>query len=129
MSAPPSSDSVVRLAELVFPSQTNHYGTLFAGTGLALMAKAAVIAATRRAKNNAVMAAVEKVSFDAPVRVGETLELTAEVIRVGRSSMTVHVSGFAEGMPHGIQRQVMVGWFELVAVDPAGRPTPIPGSN
>ena len=35
----------VQMVEMIFPEQANHYGTLFGGHALALMAKAAFVAA------------------------------------------------------------------------------------
>ena len=112
--------------EMVFPEHANHYGTLFGGHALSLMGKAAFVAATRRARCAVVMATSDKVEFHEPVRVGELVELTALVERVGRSSMTVAVNVVAERLVSGQRRIAMQGSFEMVAVDDAGRPTPIP---
>jgi acyl-CoA hydrolase len=115
-----------RFLELIFPEQCNHYGTLFGGTALSLMGKAAFVAASRRARLAVVMAASEKVDFDVPVKIGELIELHARVVRVGRSSMTVAVEGIAETLGSGARRTAMRGRFEMVAVDDDGRPVPIP---
>ncbi|MYM56908.1 acyl-CoA thioesterase [Thalassovita mangrovi] len=123
MSHPPSDPAV--LVEMIFPEQANHYGTLFGGNALSLMAKAAFVAATRRARGAVVMARSDRVDFATPVRVGELLELRAEVIRTGRSSMSVAVAGEAEDMASGQRRAVLQGRFEMVAVDAAGRPRAI----
>ena len=112
--------------EMVFPEHANHYGTLFGGHALSLMGKAAFVAATRRARCSVVMVTSDKVEFHEPVRVGELVELTARVSRVGRSSMTVAVNVVAERLVTGQRRIAMQGSFEMVAVDEAGRPTPIP---
>lgn len=114
-----------RFVEVVFPEQANHYGTLFGGNALSLMGKAAFVAATRRARCAVVMATSDKVQFHEPVRVGELVELTAHVERVGRSSMTVAVEVVAETLATGARRIAMQGSFEMVAVDAAGRPTPV----
>ena len=111
--------------EMVFPEQANHYGTLFGGAALSLMGKAAFVAATRRARQAVVMATSDKVRFHEPVHVGELVEFTATVERVGRSSMTVAVEVIAETLVTGRRRVAMRGSFEMVAVDDAGRPTPI----
>lgn len=81
--------------EIVFPEQANHYGTLFGGTALNLMSKAAAIAAARRAGGSVVMASSDKVDFHMPVSVGQLVELRARVSRVGRTSMTVKVDVLA----------------------------------
>src|SRR5580704_13017490 len=98
-----------RFVELVFPDQANHYGTLFGGNALSMMGKAAFVAATRRARCAVVMATSDKVQFHQPVKVGELVELTAQVERVGRTSMTVAVEVVAEALVTGDRRIAMRG--------------------
>lgn len=102
----------------------NHHGTLFAGQGLQLMAKAAFLAARSLAHREVVMAGVTGVEFTAPIPVGYTLSLRAWVSRVGCSSMTVCVSGHTEA-PAAPLEEALKGVFEMVAVDGRGRPAPI----
>ncbi len=126
MSSPPlPPHEETRFAEMVFPDQANHYGALFAGAGLALLSKAAFVAASRRARGDVVMARSEATDFHTPVRVGELLDLSARVVRVGRSSLTVLVEGVAETLSTGARRPALSGRFEMVAVDADGRPVPI----
>ena len=121
-----SSDlAETRFAEIVFPEQANHYGTLFGGTALNLMSKAAAIAAARRAGASVVMARSDRVDFHLPVLVGQLVELIARVERVGRSSMTVKVEVVAETLGKADRKLAMRGSFEMVAVDEHGRPQPI----
>jgi len=114
----------VELRELVLPALANHHGTLFAGQGLQLMAKAAFLAARSLATREVVMAGVTGVDFLAPVPVGYQLTLRAWVSRIGCSSMTVCVTGLADspGIPG---EEVLKGVFEMVAVDAKGRPVAI----
>ena len=114
----------VELKDVVFPDQANHYGTLFAGNGLQFMAKAAFLAGRSLAQRDVVMAGVTGIEFLSPIPVGHVLTLRAWVSRVGRSSMTVCVTGLAE-TPGAPQEEVLKGVFEMVAVDAAGRPVPI----
>ncbi len=118
-----------RFAEIVFPEQANHYGTLFGGTALNLMSKAAAIAAARRAGGSVVMARSDRVDFHMPVLVGQLVELIARVERVGRSSMTVKVDVVAETLGKADRKLAMRGSFEMVAVDENGRPQPIAAEN
>ncbi len=118
-----------RFVEMVFPEQANHYGTLFGGNALSLMGKAAFVAATRHARSAVVMATSDKIEFHVPVKVGEMVELTARVSRVGRASMTVAVEMMAENPHSGSRRLAVRGSFEMVAVDESGRPVPIRTSN
>ncbi|WP_284406430.1 hotdog domain-containing protein [Acidovorax sp. SUPP3434] len=112
------------LRELVLPLQANHHNTLFAGQGLQLMAKAAFLAARGLAQKEVVMASVTHVDFLSPVPVGYQLILRGWISRIGRSSMTVCVTGIADkpGIP---AEEVLKGVFEMVAVDASGRPAPI----
>ena len=113
-----------RFVEMVFPEQANHYGTLFGGTALSLMGKAAFVAASRYARSPVVMATSEKVAFHHPVAVGQLVELHAYVSREGRSSMTVEVEVTAETLVSGERSLAMRGCFEMVSVDFNGAPAP-----
>lgn len=114
----------VEIRELVLPMLANHHGTLFAGQGLQLMAKAAFLAARNRANREVVMAGASAINFLSPIPIGYELALRAQVVRVGRSSMSVQVKGVAEktGTPAA---EVLNGAFEMVAVDAQGRPAAI----
>jgi len=118
----------VTMVEVVFPGQTNHHGTLFGGIALAMMDKAAFVAATRRARMALVTVASDRVEFHAPARAGDILETTAEVVHTGRTSLQVAVTVSAEQLLTGERREVTSGTFTFVAVDADGRPTPIPAA-
>lgn len=114
-----------RFVEMIFPEQANHYGTLFGGTALNMMGKAAFVAATRTARCPVVMAASERVDFRVPVRVGQLVELVARVERVGRTSLAVVVDMIAESLTTGERCLAIQGRFTMVAVDAQGRPVPV----
>lgn len=116
----------VRLVEMVFPEQTNHYGTLFGGQALALMDKAAFVAASRYARRAVVTASSERVDFHTPVRQGHLVELIARVVATGRTSMTVEVEMYAEDLLTGVRTLGTRGRFVLVALDPQEQPTSVP---
>jgi uncharacterized protein (TIGR00369 family) len=115
----------VRLAELVLPHQTNHYGTLFGGAALGLMDKAGFIAATRLARCTVVTVASERVEFKVPVRAGQLVELVARVAKVGRTSITTSVEMYVEDLLSGERRLATSGSFIFVAIDELGRATPV----
>lgn len=104
----------------------NHHGTLFAGQGLQLMAKAAFLAARSLAQREVVMAAVTSAGFFEPLPIGCELALHGWVSRVGRTSMTVCVNGTA--MQWGVPgKDVLKGVFQMVAVDSQGKPAAVDG--
>lgn len=115
-----------RLVEMVFPEQTNHYGTLFGGQALALMDKAAFIVASRYARRAVVTASSERCDFHVPVRQGQLVELHARVTHTGRTSMTVEVELFSEELLTGARQLATRGRFRLVALDADGKPTAVP---
>lgn len=117
--------SEVRLAELIMPNQTNHYGTLFGGHALGLMDHAGWIAATRYAHGTMVTVASDRVEFKVPVRAGQLVELVARVAKVGRTSVTVAVDMYAEDVASGDRRLATHGSFVFVAIDDEGRPTEV----
>lgn len=113
--------AAAEVTEIVFPEHANHYGTLFGGNALLLMSKAAFLAARAFAKSDVVMASLGDAQFLAPVPVGSVLRLRAWVTRVGRTSLTVSVTGTAERLD-GEPKTSLKGLFEMVVVDRNGRP-------
>ena len=117
--------SETRICEFVFPSDTNHLGTLYGGTLLAWMDKAAAVAALRRAGATAVVtAAVDALEFRVPIHHGELVEP-----RPGRVGGPHEHEGPGGGPPRGPAerrtRLCTAGTFTLVAIDADGRPTPV----
>lgn len=127
---PPASGTEARLLEMVFPDHTNHLGTLFGGTALAWMDKAAFIAASRYARRTVVTARSEQVDFKLPIRQGQLVETIARVVEVGRTSMQVEVELIAEDLLSGEREACTCGRFVMIALDSRGRPAtvaPLPG--
>ncbi len=109
------------MTEIIFPAHANHYGTLFGGHALQMLAKSAFVAARQCAQGNVVMASVTGVEFLLPVPQGSVLQLRSWVSRMGRSSMTVCVHGVID-QPGVGEELALKGVFEMVAVDGKGRP-------
>jgi acyl-CoA hydrolase len=120
-----TTDESVVIAEMVFPNQTNHYGTFFGGEALKLMDKAAFIAASRCSRTAVVTASLDKTDFREPVRHGELAEVVARVVEQRNTSMVVETQLFSENLLTGNRRLCSVSRFVMVAVDDRGRPTPI----
>lgn len=125
-SVAPGCTDPVHMMDVVFPNQTNHYGTLFGGQALALMDRAAFIAATRFARCVVVTASSQKTDFHTPVVQGQLVELVARVISTKRSSMVVEVELFGEALLSGARSLCTRGEFTMVALDGNGKPTRVP---
>lgn len=109
---------------MVFPTQTNHYGTLFGGEALKLMDKAAFITASRDVRKSVVTASVDRTDFHEPIRQGDLAEVLGRVVERGRSSLTVETQLFSENLLTGQRRLCSVARFVMVAVGDDGRPIP-----
>ena len=120
------SESSSELAELMMPQHANILGKAFGGTLLAMIDKAAGVAAIRHAGRVCVTAQVDQVSFDSPIEIGELVRCLAQVNWVGRSSMEVGVKVLATSLRTGATRQTNTCYVTMVAIDDHGQPTPVP---
>ena len=118
---------VVRVTDIILPSQTNNFNTMFGGEVMAMMDKAAAIAALRFCRKPIVTASSERIDFRTPIHAGEIIEAIARVIFVGRTSMIVRVHIFAEHPLQGEVRLCTTGYFSMVAVDRQGSAVAVPG--
>ena len=114
----------------MMPADTNAHGTIFGGKILSLIDQAGAIGAHRLGIGRVVTVAMREVVFSAPVRVGDIVSCYAEILKVGRTSVTVCVRVIAH-RPTDTTRSVDVTKAEVVyvAIDDAGRPVQIEPSN
>lgn len=116
------ADASLRIMEVVFPQRTSHHGSLCDGDILAAMSKASFVAATRHCRKRVVLASCRGVNFASPIYGGEIVELAARVDNVGKASLTIGISVWAEKLQTGERRQCGEGEFIMVAVDETHRP-------
>jgi acyl-CoA hydrolase len=116
----------VHMADIVLPNQTNNHNTMFGGEVMALMDRAAGIAALQFCRKPVVTASSERIDFRTPIQAGEIIEAVARVIYVGRTSMITRVHIYAEHPLVGDRRVCTTGYFSMVAVDAEGQPIPVP---
>lgn len=112
-------------SHLVLPTDTNPLGALFGGRAAQWMDIAAGLAAIRLSGHSAVTASIERLDFHVPIRWGEIAVVEAEVVSVGRTSMTVQVNMFREEPPTGERQLCTRGLFHMVALGADGLPTPV----
>ncbi|MEA2288726.1 MAG: hypothetical protein QOD55_723 [Solirubrobacteraceae bacterium] len=121
------SESRSVLVQWMGPSDANAAGFVHGGTVMKLCDEAAATAAIRHARLRVVTAAVDRMTFLAPVHVGELLMLQSSVNAVWRTSMEVGVRVEAEDPLTGERRHTNSAFITMVAVDDSGHPAPIPG--
>ncbi|MDX1489283.1 MAG: hotdog domain-containing protein [Acidiferrobacterales bacterium] len=89
-------DRHATLRVVPLPADTNSVGDIFGGWIMSHVDVAGAIAAARRARGRVVTVAVNALTFKKPVMVGDVVSFYAEVIRVGRTSITTKVDVYAE---------------------------------
>src|SRR5262245_45596251 len=117
---------------VMMPRDTNPHGTIFGGVILSYLDQAGAIGARREVVRRGgkapfpVTVAMNRVEFHKPVLVGDVVRFLTSLVRLGRTSITVHVRVEAERA--GEVLQVTEAEVVYVAIDPAGperRPVPL----
>ncbi len=111
------ASSRTRVFKTVFPGDTNHYDTLFGGTALQWMDEAAFIAATRFTREKMVTVSSDKVNFKIPILSGSIVELDAQVVRVGNTSLEINVDVYREDMYSESRVLALHGSFVFVSIN------------
>jgi acyl-CoA thioesterase YciA len=110
---------------LAMPADTNPGGDIFGGWIMSLMDSAGAITATRRAEGRVVTASVGNIAFLQPVKVGDVVCCYTDLVKTGRSSMTLGVEVWVLRQGCGPRTKVTSAEFTFVALDEAGRPRPL----
>ncbi len=121
---PPQSEPTLRA--IAMPADANPHGDIFGGWLLSQMDLAGGTAATRRAKGRTVTVAITAMTFHRPVFIGDEVTCYAEIIKVGKTSITVKVESWVRRGTGEEQIEVTEGIFTYVAVDGDRRPRPVP---
>jgi acyl-CoA thioesterase YciA len=93
----PGCEPVLRM--MTMPSDVNATGDIFGGWVMAHVDIAGAIPAMRRARGRVATVAVKSFLFKQPISVGDVVSFYAEIIHVGRSSISVDVQVYAERNP------------------------------
>ena len=89
----------VTLRVVPMPANSNQSGDIFGGWIMAQVDIAGSIPAVRAAKGRVATVAVNSFQFKQPVLVGDVVSFYAEVVRIGRTSITVNVEVYAQRKP------------------------------
>jgi acyl-CoA hydrolase len=119
-------DSYTEMTELLLPNDTNNLGRALGGVVLHWMDICGAIAGMRFSGHQCVTAAMDNVDFISPIDRGEVATVEAFVFDTGRTSVDVKVDVRAEDPRGGEQRETTSSFFTFVALDDAGKPTPVP---
>ncbi|WP_199614529.1 acyl-CoA thioesterase [Paenibacillus alkalitolerans] len=120
------SDSRTVMTWIILPTDLNYHGTAYGGKVMQQMDNVATVASMRHSRRPVVTASVNGLTFHAPVREAEALELEAFVVWSHRSSMEVYVRAENENLLTGEKKLAATAHFVFVALDDAGKPAAVP---
>lgn len=111
---------------MMMPRDTNALGTIFGGVILSYIDQAGAVEAHRYVKGRLLTVALHEVEFHDPVFVGDLVSFYTEMLRIGRTSITIKVVVEAEGRLRGGNIvKVTEAEVVFVHVDKSNRPQPI----
>jgi acyl-CoA thioesterase YciA len=118
---PAGKDPALRLVPM--PADSNGSGDIFGGWVMSQVDIAGSIPAIIAARGRVVTVAVNSFIFRQPVMVGDVVSLYAEVVRIGRTSITVSVEVYSQRNPASPECvKVTEATLTYVAVDKQRRP-------
>ena len=116
-------DKAPTLRVVPMPADANQHGDIFGGWVMSQVDIAGSIPAIRRARGRVATVAVNSFVFRQPVMIGDVVSFYAEIVKVGRTSITVSVEVYAERNPEKVETvKVTEATLTYVAVDNQGRP-------
>ena len=116
----------LNMTVLMSPDMANFSGNVHGGAILRLLDQVAYACASRYSRRYVVTLSVDQVTFLQPIHVGELVSFLASVNHTGKSSMEIGIKVVAEDIRSQVVRHVNSCFFSMVAVDDAGKPTPVP---
>ncbi len=122
---PAISETAIEMVNWVFPEHAGAPGQIHGGRMMQWIATCGTIAASRVARGDVVLGALDDIDFLHPVKVGEIALLRAQVEYVGRCSLEVGVRVYAEHPATGERALTLSSHLVFVKVDEQGRPLPV----
>jgi acyl-CoA thioesterase YciA len=117
----PDKDPTLRVIPM--PADANQSGDIFGGWIMAQVDLAGAVPAMRMAGGRVATVAVNSFVFKQPVIVGDVISLYADVVRVGRTSITVSVEVYAQHRSNAARAvKVTEAVLTYVAVDENRQP-------
>lgn len=121
----PKKQPAIRV--IAMPKDANPGGSIFGGWIMSQVDLAASIAALERARGRVVTVAVNSFEFKEPVFIGDLISCYAEVIKVGKTSITIKVEVYAQRDPEHVKTvKVTEAQLTFVALDENRKPRPVP---
>jgi acyl-CoA thioesterase YciA len=123
METEPGGDLCIRT--LAMPADTNANGDIFGGWLLSQMDLGGGVFASKVAQSRTVTVAIEAMNFRKAVYVGDLVSVYANLVRVGRTSVTLHIEAWVLRRKEVLSILVTDGNFTYVSIDDQGHPQAI----
>lgn len=124
--APPALEKEPRgdlsIRTLAMPADTNQNGDIFGGWLLSQMDIGGGIFASKVARSRTVTVAIDAMNFRKAVFVGDVVSVHATTVRIGKTSVTVHIEAWVMRRNETHSILVTDGNFTYVSIDDHGRP-------
>lgn len=108
------------------PADMNGNGDIFGGWVLSQMDIAGGALAARVAKGRVATVAITAMTFVQPIKVGDMVSIYGEVVKVGRTSITIALETMVQRRHEQVDIRVTHGTYVFVAIDDHGKPRPVP---
>lgn len=113
---------ILTIQTIAMPADTNANGDVFGGWLVSQMDLGAGILAKSCSQGRAVTVAINSTVFLKPVSVGDIVSCYAELVKTGKTSMTINVEIWIKNFVHHVEEKVASGQFVFVAIDEQGKP-------
>lgn len=120
------SESQTLMTEIVLPNDTNVFGNLMGGRLMYWMDIAAAISAQRHCNAPVVTASVDNISFENPIKLGNTVHIEARISRAFNTSMEIYLRVWGEDFLQKFKYKSNEAYYTFVALDPNRKPMPVP---
>jgi acyl-CoA thioesterase YciA len=116
-------DPAIRVTAM--PADANAYGDIFGGWLVGMLDQGAGLIASRHSRGRAVTVAIDGMQFLSPVHVGDEVSVYGEIVRIGRTSLRIHMQAWRRDRDGEQTNKVTEATFTFVAIDDDGRPRPV----
>lgn len=120
------SETATTMTEIVLPNDTNNFNNLRGGRILHWMDVCSAISSGKHVESVVVTAAVDNVSFENPIRLGDVVTINAKVTRTFKTSIEVFLEVYAENIPAGTKYKSNEAFYTFVGLDSNGKPKEAP---
>jgi len=118
-------DSRTEQTHIVFSQYINGVGRLFGGQLVAWMDVVAAVVARRHSECEVTTVSIDKMDFNAPAKLNDTLILIGKIKNVGKSSMNIKINAYVEKLS-GERTLISSADFTMVAIDCDDKPCRVP---